>query len=132
MSSSELLSITNSPLTAPTNIRPVYIRFRSPGQTSGIESGIRVHGDGGAVITTPIRCDYIKVPDKVEWGYDVVAEKALYNAAPNRTVNFEHHPADETTMVMKILELAGVIVQDPGIAQYADQEDLKKIQQKKA
>ena len=33
---------------------------------------------------------------------------------------------------MKILELAGVIIQDPGVIQYADQEDLKKIQQKKA
>ena len=132
VSAAEFLRMRNYPLTAPTNKRPVYIRFRSPGLTSGIESGIRVHGDGGAVITTPIRCDYIKVPDKVEWGYDVVAEKALYNAAPNRTINFEHHPADETTLVMKILELAGVIVQDPGLIQYADQEDLKKIQQKKA
>jgi hypothetical protein len=132
VSSAEFLRIRNYPLTAPTNRRPIYYRFRSPGLTSGIESGIRVFGDGGTLITTPIRCDYIKVPNKVEWGYDVVAEKALYNGNANRTFNFEHHPADETTLVMKILELAGVILQDPGVIQYADQEDLKKIQQKKA
>ena len=131
VSAAEFLRMRNYPLTAPTNKRPVYIRFRSPGLTSRIESGIRVYGDDCARLGR-IRCNYIKVPDKVEWGYDVVAEKALYNAAPNRTINFEHHPADETTLVMKILELAGVIIQDPGLIQYADQEDLKKIQQKKA
>ena len=132
VSSAEFLRICNYPLIAPTNIRPVYIRYRSPGQTSGIESGIRVYGDDCAIIRNPIRCNYMKLPDKVEWGYDVVNEKALYNGSPGRTVHFEHHPSDEATLVMKILELAGVIIQDPGIMQYADQEDLKKIQQKKA
>ena len=39
---------------------------------------------------------------------------------------------EETELVLKVLELSGVIVQDPGIIQYADQEDIKKIQQEKA
>tara|TARA_R100000808_G_C2142059_1_gene149856 strand:+ start:316 stop:1056 length:741 start_codon:yes stop_codon:yes gene_type:complete len=132
VSEKQRLRMISSPLTSPTNMRPVYTRFRSPGLTSGIESGIRVFGDGGAIINTPIICNYTKTPNKVEWGYDVVAEKALYNADPTRTVNFEHHPADETTLVMKILELAGIIIQDVGITQYGDQEDLKKNQLKKA
>ena len=33
---------------------------------------------------------------------------------------------------IRILELAGVIVQDPGVIQYADQEGTKKIQLEKA
>ena len=33
---------------------------------------------------------------------------------------------------MKILELAGVIIQDPGVIQYADQEQIKKIQGSKS
>ena len=129
ITSDEFLRIRSSPLLAPTNRRPVYIKFLST--TSPVGYGIRVYGDGGAPLATPIWCNYIKLPNKVEWGYDVVNEKALYNATPGRTVDFEHHPSEETTLVLKILELAGVIIQDSGIIQYADQEELKKLQQEK-
>ena len=107
---------------------PVYIESRNPGQDIRVFDGVSPSGR----LTTGVRVEVITAPVKVEWGYDVIAEKALYNAAPNRTINFQHHPADETTMVMKILELAGVIIQDPGVIQYADQEDLKKVQQQKS
>ena len=91
-----------------------------------------VYGNNNNPITTNVNCVYVKQPNKVEWGYDVINEKALYNATPGRTINFEHHSSDETTLVTKILELAGVIIQDPGVIQYADQEEIKKIQQQKA
>ena len=113
--------IRSSPLTRPTNIRPVYIRDGG---------GILVFGAGNHRLLS-VECVYVKQPHKVEWGYDVVAEKALYNGSANRTFNFEHHPSEETTLVLKILELAGVIIQDSGIIQYADQEELKKLQQEK-
>ena len=115
--------ISSSPLAKPTNTRPVYTRN---------DSGIIVYGDDNTPITADVDCIYVKQPHKVEWGYDVVAEKALYNASPNRTFNFEHHPSEETTLVLKILEIAGVILQDPGVIQYADQEELKKVQQEKS
>ena len=114
--------ISSSPLVRPTNIRPVYTRD---------SNGIMVFGGGNNQVLN-VECVYVRQPHKVEWGYDVVAEKALYNGSPNRTFNFEHHPSEETTLVLKILELAGVIIQDPGIIQYADQEDTKRIQQEKA
>ena len=117
--------IQNTPLLQPTDLRPIYIRDAN---------NIFVFGDNSAQITANVGCNYIRQPLRVEWGYDVVgpmgAKKALYNAT--RAVNFEHHRSDESELVMKILELAGVIVQDPGIVQYADQEDIKKIQQEKA
>lgn len=77
-----------------------------------------------------ISCEVITKPDKVEWGYDVIAEKALYNA--NRSVDFQLHGSEETNLTIRILELAGVILQDPGVIQYADQEGTKKIQLEKA
>ena len=107
---------------------PVYIESRHSGQDIRVFDGVSISGR----LTLGVRVEVITAPVKVEWGYDVVAEKALYNADPTRTINFEHHPSDETTMVMKILELAGVIIQNPGVMQYADQEDLKKIQQQKS
>ena len=81
-------------------------------------------------ITAAVKCEVITKPDKVEWGYDVIAEKALYNAS--RSNNFELHDSEETNLVIRVLELAGVIVQDPGVIQYADQEGTKKIQLEKA
>ena len=66
----------------------------------------------------------------VEWGYDVIAGRALYNAG--RSTNFTLHSSEETELVYKILELAGVIVNKPGLMQIGDQEDIKKIQQEKA
>ena len=107
---------------------PVYIESRQSGQDIRVYNGVSASGR----LTTGVSVEVITEPVKVEWGYDVIAEKALYNADPTRTINFQHHPADETIMVMKILELAGVIIQDPGVIQYADQEDLKKIQQQKS
>ena len=68
--------------------------------------------------------------ESVEWGYDVIATKALYNAS--KSVNFTLHSSEETELVYKILELAGVIVNKPGLMQVGDQEDIKKIQQEKA
>ena len=80
-------------------------------------------------LITGVSCEVITMPIKVEWGYDVIAEKALYNAS--RSVNFQLHASEETNLVIKILELAGVIIQDPGIIQYADQEGTKKTQLEK-
>ena len=54
---------------------------------------------------------------------------ALYQ--PATSTNFEHHSSDETELVMKILELAGIIMNKPGLAQIAGAEDLQKIQQEK-
>jgi hypothetical protein len=75
--------------------------------------------------------DYVAMPHKVEWGYDVVGEKALHNGSVGRTFHFDHHPSEETTLVMKVLELAGVIIEDPQIVQYANQATNQTIQQQK-
>ena len=122
-SAKEWLYTQHSPLLQPKNIRPIYIRNDN--------NEVFAHGTNNEILR-PLLCNYIKQPDRVEWGYDVVGEKALYNASPNKTTNFQHHPSEETNLVMKILELAGVIVADPGTIQYADQEDMKKIQQEKS
>ena len=55
----------------------------------------------------------------------------MFNGSLAKTTHFQHHGSDETKLVIKILELAGVIIQDPGLIQYADGEDMKKIQQEK-
>ena len=101
---------------------PVYTE--SPITTEDIQ----VFNDLGQV-TSGVTIEVILPPSKAEWGYDVIAEKALYNAS--RAADFELHNSEETELVYKILELAGVIVGKAGLMQVGDQEDIKKIQQEK-
>ena len=113
------LYINSSPLAKPTNDRPVYTRS---GNT------IIVYGDNP--ITIGLTCNYIKQPNIVEWGYNVVAQKALYNGTTS--TNFELHGSEEVKLVLKILELAGIIINKVGLISVASQKEALKTQQEKS
>ena len=115
------LYIISSPLTTPTNERPIYTRNGNI---------ITAYGNNGNIITQPLTCNYVRLPHLVEWGYNVVVDKALYNAG--QSINFELHNADETRLVIKILELAGIIINKPGLISVAAQKEASKIQQEKS
>lgn len=115
----EFLYINSSPLTKPKNNRPIY---------TADTNGIQVYGD--SALTTNIKCNYIKKPAKAQWGYQIVYEEALYNAAISR--DFELHASDETELVLKILALAGLVTKDPTIYTAATQEDAATTQQEKS
>jgi hypothetical protein len=101
---------------------PVYTKINS----STVDVAVYNHL---GLLTTNVSCEVITRPTKVEWGYDVIAEKALYNAS--RSTNFQLHASEETELVFKILELAGIVINKVGLAQTAAQEDGKKIQYEK-
>jgi len=64
-----------------------------------------------------ILCDYIKRPADPKWGYVVVNDKALYNPAAGHTTPFELHASEESTLTNKILELAGIVINKPGLSE---------------
>ena len=133
ISNKEWATIQNAPLLKPTNSRPVFIRPTDDTITVfGNNSQALTVVNVGGVVLPSVTCDYIAQPTKVEWGYDVVGEKALHNGAPGRTFHFQHHPSDETDLVYKVLELAGVIIEDQGIVQYANQKDRELVQKQKS
>ena len=101
---------------------PIYVRNNSEG------FDIEVYNHNG-ILDSDVTCEVIVRPAKAEWGYDVIQEKALYNA--NRAVNFELHESEETELVYKILTLAGITINKPGLAQTALALDAAKIQQEK-
>ena len=101
---------------------PIYTKI------SSAVADIAAYNHNG-LLSTNVSCEVITRPSKVEWGYDVIAEKALYNASRSR--NFMLHASEETELVFKILELAGIVINKVGLAQTAAQEDAKKIQQEK-
>ena len=63
------------------------------------------------------------------WNFTTVLGEALHNS--NGTVNFELHESEETELVLKILELAGVTIKSPDLYQLSDKEDIEDIQQEK-
>jgi hypothetical protein len=98
---------------------PTYIRI-SYGDSRQF---LRIfHGDGA--YSGNAKIDYLRQPLKVEWDYVVVNEKALYNA--NGSSNFDLHPSEETTLVYKILELGGVVINKPALASYAKTEVMEQ------
>jgi len=119
--------ILNSPLTTPTNSYPVYVR-NSGGTASLRANRIQIYP---VTITSgdTVVCNYIARPATVAWGYSIVNEKALYNSSS--TTNFELHPSEEKNLVIKILELVGVILKDPNLYQTAATEESQQITQEK-
>ena len=104
------------PLTKPTNARPICF----------------VQGNLATVAPvdlTDFDVTYVRRPAAVAWGYIVVNEKALYN--PGSSNNFQLHPSEETDLVVKILALAGVLMEDQVLMQSAAQEDAKNTKQEK-
>tara|TARA_R100001463_G_scaffold7933_9_gene24942 strand:- start:1016 stop:1714 length:699 start_codon:yes stop_codon:yes gene_type:complete len=114
----EYLYINSSPLSRPQNNRPIYVADTR---------GFKAYGD--AELTSGVTCNYIKKPADVNWGYQIVFNEPLYNAATS--VDFELHPSDETELVIKILELAGLLIKDISMYQVENQEDIQRTQQEK-
>jgi len=120
----EYLYITSSPLSKPTNDFPIYTRD---------SSGIKIYAAAELANNTGVTFNYVKkpgVPDEAEWKYTVVNGEALYLATG--TVDFELHESEETDLVIKILQLAGVSIKDPSIYQVGSAEEAKDVQQEKA
>ena len=113
----EYLYITLSPLSKPTNDFPIYTRE---------SSGIKVYG--AAEITSGVTFQYIKNPANASWAFDNTT--GLYDGS--NSTDFELHPSDETEVVIKVLQLAGVIIKDPSIYQIGSTEEAKDVQQEKA
>jgi len=119
--------ILNSPLTNPTTTRPVYVRYSGAGDNqSNRERRIQIYPTS---ITSNVQCNYIAKPTKVEWAYTIVNDEALYNST--NTTDFELHASEEPKLVIKILELAGIVIKDPALIQVANQEEIETTQQEK-
>ena len=121
----ELEYMLRTSLAAPVDARPVYVR------KSDTLLKIFPASPSTSYSTSNITCNYIKKPTKVVWTYNVVAGNALYNSTAADAQNFELHASEETELVYKILELAGITLSKPGLVQLAGTEDMQKQQQEK-
>ena len=110
-----------SALTTPPVNRPIFYRsgntiYRSP--------------NPGGYTSTHI--DYIKRPSSPNWTYVVVNGDALFNpdTSPGWR-DFELHASEEKNLVVKILQFAGVSMNDTALVQAAGGKEGAYIQQEK-
>ena len=104
------------------NKNPLYVESLVSGQD------IQVFNSGGQM-SSNITVEVMTVPAKVEWGYDVIAEKALYNAS--RSTDFTLHDSEESELVYKILTLAGLAIKREDVMKAGQGLDIVKTQQEK-
>ena len=92
---------------------------------------IRVSALGEFVYSAgQVSCDAITKPADVKWGYVVIDKKALYNA--NTSTDFLLHDSEEDSLVNRILELSGIVMNKIGLTQTVSQiinreQELQKI-----
>ena len=120
------MQINKSPLTKPSNDFPVYTELTNGYDVQG-DDEFNDSDQGGA---PRVNIEYIKTPTTVSWASTLTSGVALYNASSS--VHFDLHNSEETELVIKVLELAGISTKQIDIAQYAGGVDNKSIQQEKA
>tara|TARA_R100000322_G_scaffold15690_3_gene9414 strand:- start:13437 stop:14258 length:822 start_codon:yes stop_codon:yes gene_type:complete len=98
------------------NTDGTYSLYKEDTGTTPLTSGLKIE-----VVT--------EVPREVKWAYVVVNEKALYDAS--NSTDFNLHRSEETNLVIKILELAGITINKPGLVQIASNEESQNTQQTK-
>ena len=120
---SELQNMENS-IVAPTAQNPVFVT--SGGASNTYSNIITVYPIGPIAA---VKVTYVRRPATVNWGYSVIDEHALHDITASQ--DFELHASEETSLVMKILSLAGIAIKDTTLYQVGEATEVKKIQQEK-
>jgi hypothetical protein len=106
---SELYTLNQSPLTAPTIKHPVY------------------YTEGNTYVCIPVTTgtltnNYIKVPADVVWNFTIPSGQNYYEYDSSGSIDFEIHVSEQTEVILKILLYAGVVVKDYNLVNLAAQE----------
>ena len=113
MDINELKNLLNSSRhNARLNKNPLFVKSQTNGEDIEVYAGT-----DGAQVTSGVTCEIVTKPAEVKWTYTVVNEQALYNASASDLSNFDLHESEETDLVMKILELAGIVINKPPLSQ---------------
>jgi len=117
----DLRMMQQTGLFKPSASRPVYVY-----KTNSILK-IFPSSNTPSYATSNISCNYIAKPTTPYWNYVVVPNSAGGNEYPlhdsTNTVDFELHPSEEDTLIFKILELSGILLNKPGLVGIAAGKD---------
>ena len=114
---SEFVDIQKSDLTAPSINFPVYLYennklFISPSTIDGTPA------------TEVVTVDFLRKPKDIQWAFtEGVGQSYLFdNTVAGNSVNFELSSTEQTSVILKVLLYAGIVIRDPQIVQAAAQQ----------
>jgi hypothetical protein len=111
--------LNRSNLTAPTVEYPVYT----------VDSeGIKVYP---TTIVANVSANYIRYPKDPKWTWvTLTAGEPIFNQGANDYQDFELPLSDETNLVVKILQYAGISIREADIVQAAKSDEMQDKQEK--
>jgi len=81
------------------------------------------------ILNPDITIKYVRYPLDPKWTFNVVGGSPIFNIAAGDYQDFEMPYSDQTTLVYKILQLAGVNIREPEVVQFGTQEELIENQE---
>jgi hypothetical protein len=133
LTAKELNQYKNGRLTSENSLAgPYYVEYYSTGSKHHFIN-IWPNQDTYTSLTNPIdsvKASFIQNITPPQWTYSIVGTNALYNPGDQNFRNFQLHASEESLLVSKILQLAGVSIKDYQLTQAAVQEEIKSKQEK--
>ena len=105
--------VWSHPLLRPTESHFVYQIYHG-GTTTGNVT-IRIFPTPATNSPEYFNMHYYAKPDDPKWAYVVVNKRALYDST--NSVHFQLHDSEEQLLVSRIHQLAGVVIQKPGLVE---------------
>jgi hypothetical protein len=120
VSQAKIIMLTNSMLTAPTSTYPAYV-------LSGNTITVYPTTIQGA---TDISAQYIRYPEDPKWTYVEINDgEPAFDGTASDYKDFELPQSYEPSLVIKILQYAGVSIREGDVVSFANNEELKEQQQ---
>ena len=82
-----------------------------------------------ATIVSAMSSHYVRYPKDPKWTYNTVGGSPIFNSSASDYQDFEMPYSDQTTLVYKILQQAGVNIRGAQVVQFATQEELVENQE---
>jgi len=139
LTAKELNQYKNGRLTRENSLAgPYYVEYYSslnkehfiniwPNQDTYTSLALSPYASGGSDM---VKISYIENIIPPQWTYSIVGTNALYNPSDQNFRNFQLHASEESLLVSKILQLAGISIKDYQLSKAAVQEEVKIKQEK--
>jgi hypothetical protein len=119
VSQNKILNLISSSLTTPTTAYPAYTL--NGATSSVIGNSITVYP---ATITTGVTTTYVRYPLDPKWTYSTtLGGSPIFDQSAGDYQDFELPESDQVTLVLKILQYAGINIREAEVTQFAGTEE---------
>lgn len=117
---SKITMLNNSMLTAPSRMFPAYT-----------QEGDKLTAYP-STITSGVLCQYFRYPTDPKWTYNTLTGgEPVFDSTQADFQDFELTPDDEPSLIMKILQFAGMSIREVQAVQFAQAQDQEDSQEEK-